>query len=80
MKKWEKEKMGTKQRIGNEVTDGARVQEVLFPFFVFPFPARRVPRLVTTQFHVVVVQWRQRNEQQQQQQINRDARAKLLFG
>ena len=44
MKKWENEKMGTKQRIGNEVTDRARVQEVLFPFFVFPFPARRVPR------------------------------------
>ena len=44
MKKWEYEKMGTKQRIGNEVTDRGRVQEVLFPFFVFPFPARRVPR------------------------------------
>ena len=43
MKKWENEKMGTKQRIGNEVTDRARVQEVLFPFFIFPFPARRSP-------------------------------------
>ena len=51
MKKWEKEKMGTKQRIGNEVTDRARVQEVLFPFFIFPFPV-----LVTSQFHVVVAQ------------------------
>ena len=39
-----KRKNGTKQRIGNEVTDRARVQEVLFPFFVFPFPARRVLR------------------------------------
>ena len=47
MKKWEYEKMGTKQRIGNEVTDRARVQEVLFPFFVFPFPARRVPRFMS---------------------------------
>ena len=74
MKKWEKEKMGTKQRIGNEVTDRARVQEVLFPFFIFPFPV-----LVTSQFHVVVAQWRQRNEQQQQK-INREARARLLFG
>ena len=27
---------GTKQRIGNEVTDRASVQ-VLFPFFTFPF-------------------------------------------
>ena len=35
------EKMGTKTRIGNEVTDRARVQEVLFPFFIFAFPARR---------------------------------------
>ena len=74
MKKWEKEKMGTKQRIGNEVTDRARVQEVLFPFFIFPFPV-----LVTSQFHVVVAQWRQRNEQQQKK-INREARARLLFG
>ena len=72
----ENEKMGTKhERIGNEATDRARVQEVLFPFFIFPFPV-----LVTSQFHVVVVQWRQRNEQQQQQQIKRDARAKSLFG
>ena len=41
----ENEKMGTKhERIGNEATDRARVQEVLFSFFVFLFPARRVPR------------------------------------
>ena len=45
-----------------------------FSFPRFPFHA-----LVTSQFHVVVVQWRQRNEQQQQK-IKRDARAKLLFG
>ena len=49
-----------------------------FSFFRFPLAGFHV--LVTTQFHVVVVQWRQRNEQQQQQQINRDACAKLLFG
>ena len=40
----ENEKMGTKhEKIGNEATDRARVQEVLFPFFIFPFPARRSP-------------------------------------
>ena len=41
----ENEKMRTKhEKIGNEATDRARVQEVLFPFFIFPFPTRRVPR------------------------------------
>ena len=48
-----------------------------FSFFISPLAGFRV--LVTSQFHFVVVQWRQRNEQQQQQ-INREARAKLLFG
>ena len=83
MKKWEKEKMGTKQRIGNEVIDRLGFEKFCshFSFFRSPLAGFRV--LVTTQFHVVVVQWRQRNEQQQQQQqqqIKREARAKLLFG
>jgi len=70
IKKWEQ---GRELEM-NEWEWRDRVQEVLFPFFIFHFPA-----LEKTQFHVVVVQWRQRNEQQQQK-INRDARAKLLFG
>ena len=36
------EKMGTKhERIGNEATDRARVQEVLFPFFRSPLAVPR---------------------------------------
>ena len=38
--------MGTKQRIGNEVTDRAGVQVRLFPIFHFPFTFPRSPFLV----------------------------------
>lgn len=35
----ENKRMGTKQSIGNEVTESwAGFQLVLFPFFIFPFP------------------------------------------